>query len=424
MTTPEKFLVIGAGPVGLGMTRALRGHGIAYDQVDASDGIGGNWHHGVYDSAHLISSRRSTQFPEFPMPASYPDFPSRQQVLEYLHAYADKFGLTADVQLQRTVTHVESLPSDLWRVSFADGTTCDYRGVVVCNGHHWDRRWPNYPGTLGVDFIHSKDYKSADQLRGKRVLVIGGGNSACDIVSEAARVGASAHLSLRRGYWFLPKVLFGRPISDLTARHYTPLWLQRKYLRFALKVAVGKYARYGLPDPDHEIFDHHPTISSELFHYLKHGHIKVRPDIKKFDGDNVEFTDGTRDAFDIVVAATGFHVSFPFLAPGLVSVKGPVVEVYGTMMTAAHRHLYIVGWAQPRYGFGPLVKMAAESLVKIIETQDRMRNPVGFVLKRLGQKPPRTHLYDPNRIRLEIQFVQRLLPILPFLDRWIEPVPA
>src|ERR1700732_5595377 len=83
-----------------------------------------------------------------------------------------------------------------------------------------------------------------------------------------------------------------------------------------------------------------------------------------------------RDPFDIVVAATGFHVSFPFLAPGLVSLKGPVAEVYGGMMTADHRHLYIVGWMQPRYGFGPLIVPAADLPARIILSQERMRNSV------------------------------------------------
>jgi hypothetical protein len=237
-------------------------------------------------------------------------------------------------------------------------------------------------------------------------------------VSEAARVGASAHLSLRRGYWFLPKVLFGRPTVELICP-WIPLRAQRLLIRMALKVAVGNYRQYGLPPPDHKIFDHHPTISSEVLHYLRHGRITVHPDIQQFDGNTVEFIDGTRDPFDIVVAATGFHVSFPFLAPGLVPLKGPVAEVYGGMMTAEHRHLYIVGWMQPRYGFGPLIVPAADLLARIILSQERMRNPFGQILKRLGQKPAQTHLFDPNRTKLEIRLARPMLPIIRFVDRWM-----
>jgi hypothetical protein len=418
-----KFLVIGAGPVGLCVARALKGNGIGYDHVEAAGGVGGNWRHGVYHTVHIVSSRRTTEFPEFPMPSSYPEFPGRRQLLDYLEAYSRRFDLTDAIEFNRTVTSVAPLPDQTWRVGFAAAHSRDYRGIIVCTGHHWERRWPSYPGILTAPFIHSKDYRTPDQLRGKRVLVIGGGNSACDIVSEAARVGASAHLSLRRGYWFLPKVLFGRPLAELS-RHYTPLWLQRIVLRLALKVAVGDYRKYGLPEPDHKLLARHPAISSELFHYLKHGRIAVHPDVRRFDGDVVEFIDGTREAFDIVVAATGFHLKFPFLPPGLVAVNEPVVEVYGNMVAPGWRHLYIVGWMQPRYGFGPLVAPLADLLVQIVRTQDAIRTPISCVLKRLGYRPPRTNLFDPFRVKLAIAFTRRLLPIVRLADQWIAPQSA
>jgi Flavin-binding monooxygenase-like len=420
MDCVEKMLVIGAGPVGLCVARALKDRGIAYDQVDAADGVGGNWHHGVYETVHIVSSRRATEFPEFPMPASYPEFPGRQQMLDYLEAYSRHFELLCNIELGRAVTSVAPSADNAWKVGFAAAEPRDYRGVIVCTGHHWDRRWPNYPGKIAAQYIHSKDYHTPDQLRGKRVLVIGGGTSACDIVSEAARVGASAHLSLRRGYWFLPNILFGRPIVDLV-KHYMPVWMQRIILQLALKVAVGSYRKYGLPEPDHKLFERHPAISSELFYYLKRGRIAVRPDIGKFDGNFVEFIDGTREAFDIVVAATGYHLGFPFLAPGLVAVNEAIVEVYGHMVAAGHRHLYVVGWMQPRYGFGPLVSPAAELLAEIVKTQDGMRNPIGSVLKRLGQKPPRTNIFDPFRVKFEIGLIRRTLPLIRQVDHWMIP---
>jgi cation diffusion facilitator CzcD-associated flavoprotein CzcO len=421
MTTADRVLVIGAGFFGLAVAKALKSHGIAYDQVDAADCVGGNWYNGVYDSVHIVSSRKTTQFPDFRMPRDYPDFPNRQQMLDYLDAYVERFGLLDHVELNKTVTQVTPSDTGGWNVHI-NGEDHEYHAVVVCNGHHWDRRWPGYEGKRTGQYIHSKDYKGPDQLRGKHVLVIGGGNSACDIISEAARVGASARLSLRRGYWFIPKVLFGRAVPELF-RHYSPLWMQRLYLRAALKVAVGSYRRYGLPQPDHKIFEHHPTLTTELFHYLKHGRIRVRPDVLRFDGDFVEFTDGTRTEFDIVVAATGFHLSFPFLAPGLVTVRGQVAEVYADMVTD-HRNLYIFGWAQSRYGFGPHITPAAELLAELIKTQDQMRNPIGRVLRRLGQRTPRTHLADPFKTIIKTKLMRRLLPVVRLADRWIKPSAA
>ena len=278
-TTADQFALVGAGPIGLCVARALAQHGIPYVQFESANAVGGNWRDGVYETAHIISSRKTTEFSDYPMPADYPDFPSGAQMLAYLQDYARHYDLEKNIAFGTTVRDARPVfdgGAERWELTFADGARRVYKGVIACVGHHWDRRWPSYPGTFGGELIHSKDYKTPEQLRGKRVLVIGGGNSACDIASEAARVAASSHLSNRRGYWFLPKTLFGVPLVELIPP-WAPLWLQRIGLRAALAVAVGDYARYGLQKPDHAIFEHHPTINSELLHYVKHGRITPHP---------------------------------------------------------------------------------------------------------------------------------------------------
>ncbi len=251
--TRERLLVIGAGPVGLAFARALGTHGLPYDQVDAADGIGGNWRHGVYRTAHIISSRRTTEYPDFPMPEEYPDFPSADQMLAYLEAYADAFGLHEHIRLRTEVRSVRPRPDALWDVELASGEGAVYKGVLVCNGHHWCRHVPRYPGSFSGVTIHSKDYRGPEDLAGRRVLVVGGGNSACDIASEGARVAEHCALSLRRGYWFLPKTILGRPLPELIPP-WLPVPTQRLLLRAALALVVGDYRRYGLPKPDHRIF--------------------------------------------------------------------------------------------------------------------------------------------------------------------------
>lgn len=412
----DRILVIGAGPVGLAVAKALKARRIAYDQVDADGGVGGNWRHGVWSTAHIISSRRTTEYGDFPMPDSYPDFPSRRQMLDYLESYARAFDLMPAIEFRSKVVEVRPVEANLWHVRFEDGRERRYKGVAVCNGHHWDRRWPDYPGQFSGLYMHSKDFKEPDQFKGKRVLVIGGGNSACDVASEAARVGRSCDLSLRRGYWFMPKTLFGVPTVELI-RPWIPVGLQRLLLRIALRIVVGPYSRYGLPEPDHDIFEHHPTINSELLHYIKHGRVRPRPDIRRFDGRRVEFVDGTSVDYDVVVCATGYHVGLPFLPEGLVEVKGAVPQVYGGSMLEKYRHLYIVGWAQVRYGFGPLVTPAAELLAMMIELQDSLAHPLGRVLKAMGERPPRTHLIDPHAALRRMQRVRRYFPLFAWRAR-------
>jgi hypothetical protein len=407
----DRMAVIGAGPVGLGMAKALKAHGIPYDQFEADGDLGGNWRHGVYDTAHIISSRRTTEFTDYPMPADYPDFPSRQQMLDYLADYARHFGLREAIAFNTKVVLVRPRPDELWDVGLAGGEQRVYKGVLVCNGHHWSKRFPDYPGRFSGAYIHSKDYKNPAQLAGQRVLVIGGGNSACDVASEAARVGVRSDLSLRRGYWFLPKSIMGRPLVEALPL-WMPVFLQRLLLRGVLKVVIGDYRRYGLPRPDHKIFEHHPTINSELLHYVKHGRITPRPDIARFAGSRVEFVDGSSAEYDIVVCATGYHVDFPFLPKGLVPVTGALAHVYGGALLPDYRHLYIIGTMQPRYGFGPLLTEGADLLTLMIELQDRMELPLGRVLQALGQKPPPSHLLNPGAMLRQIRRARKLLPYL------------
>ena len=413
----DKFLIIGAGPCGLGVAKALKDAGIEYVQAEADADVGGNWYHGVYESAHIISSRKTTEYADFPMPADYPDFPSRQQMADYYGIYADTFNLRENILFNTKVVMCIPRADDKWEVEFAGGEKSVYKGVIVANGHHWNRRFPQYAGEFSGEWMHSKDYKRAEQLAGKKVLVIGGGNSACDIASEAARVSKEAHLSLRRGYWFLPKTLFGQPSAESWAL-YLPVFVQRAVLKLMLKIVVGKYEDYGLPHPDHKLFEHHPTVSSEILHYLKHGRIKPHKDVKNFQGKTVEFVDGEKIEVDTVVCATGYYVSFPFLPEGLVPVKnGNVAQLYGGAVLPEYKNLYVFGTQQIRYGVGPLITPAAKLLAKIMKMQDEMVLPVGLVMREAGVKLPDTHLVDPIQSLRKMRIAHWTLPLLMRKER-------
>jgi cation diffusion facilitator CzcD-associated flavoprotein CzcO len=408
----EKFLIVGAGPVGLATAKAFKDAKILYEQIDADADVGGNWKHGVYSSAHIISSKRTTEYADYPMPADYPDFPSREQMLAYLNSYADAFGLRENIEFNKKVVMIAPLADDFYEAEFAGGEKRLYKGVAVCSGHHWHKRFPVYEGEFAGEYYHSKDYKSPEQLADRRVLVIGGGNSACDVASEAARVGRSCDLSLRRGYWFLPKTLFGKPTAE-SALKYFPVSVQRFFLKAALRVVLGKYEDYGLPAPDHKIFEKHPTLNSELLHYLKHGRVKPRPDVKRFEGNIVHFVDGTSGEYDTIVCGTGFYVSFPFLPEGTVEVKnGNLTLVYASCALENYKNLYILGTTQPRYGFGPLVTPASQMLVEIIKLQDQMKLPIGLVMKESGVKLPDSHLVDPISALRQMKIAKYTLPLL------------
>lgn len=406
----SRLLVIGAGPVGLGMADALRQAGVAYDQVDASTGIGGNWRHGVYASVHVVSSKRSTAYADYPMPPHYPDFPSGAEMLAYLERYARDRGLMDSIMCNRRVVEARPNPDDSWTVQFGDGEWRTYKGVVVCNGHHWDRIMPELPGSFSGRVMHAKDYRQPSDLAGKRVLVVGAGNSGCDLASEAARVGASSDWCVRSGAWFLPKMALGRPLTDLPIWRL-PVWAQRIVLKALIRVLIGDYRSYGLPMPTHRIFERHPTFGTEALGYVRQGRIRPRPAIVGCDGHSVRFADGTSGSYDLVVAATGYRLSFPFLPEGVLAVKDNVAQIYGGAFPAGVKNLFIVGSEQPRNGFGAILSPAARLYARLIKMQDELEHPIGSILEFGGERIPQSPFIDPAKARSQIWWGERLLPI-------------
>ncbi len=403
----NKYIIIGAGPTGLVHARAFKEKNILYDQIEATDDVGGNWYHGTYSTAHIISSKKVTEFPEWKMPENYPDFPSRKNMYDYFVGYCKHFNLRENIEFNTKVIWVRPIENNLWEITLDNFEKRIYKGVLVCNGHHWDKRFPKYEGNFLGEFIHSKDYKHPDQLKNKKVIVVGGGNSACDVASEAARVGAKSFLSMRNGVWFLPKTFMGKPLTDLGGALQMPLFLQRLMVKFILKLTQGKYSQYNLPQPNHKIFEKHPTLSNEVLHYIKHGRIIPKPAIKKLNGHQVEFSDGTTETADMIVCATGYHLSYPFLPQELHRVEGPIAKVYGGSMLEDYNGLYLVAWAQARGGIGSVISPAADLLTKMILLQEKINVPIGLVLKELGDKKPDTHLFDPQQVLKRIKRAHR-----------------
>lgn len=409
--TTNKHLIIGAGFVGLGMAEALKTAGIPYDQVDASDDIGGNWYHGVYQTAHIISSRKITQFTHFPMPDDYPDFPSAQQMRDYLNAFADRFNLREQIELDRSVNYVRPIENNLWEVTFADGEQRIYKGVLACNGHHWCKRFPKFQGEFKGEIIHSKDYKTPEQLIGKRVLVIGGGNSACDIAAEAARVGTKSILSMRESVWFIPKTFAGVPTAD-SIQWWMPEWFQRLMAYAIIRLTFGKHENYGLSKPKYRIFDKHPTLNNEVPYYIKHGRIVPKPAISQLNGDRVEFVDGSSEEIDLIVCATGYDVSYPFLPPELQRTEGAIVKCYGGCFLEDYKGLYYIGWGQARGGVGSLIAAYRQFFARCLQLQDEINVPLGLVFKEMGQQLPKTHLSDPQAVFRQLKLASLFFPWL------------
>lgn len=396
MDSSDKYCILGAGPSGIVVAKTFLQHGIACEVLEREDDVGGNWYYGrpgssIYASTHLISSKRMTEFTDFPMPKEYPPYPSHDQALAYLRNYAELFGLYQYIRFGTTVASVEPAnshrsvptpdprvpnpdPRAPWLVTTADGQTRTYRGIVVANGHHWDPLWPQVPGEFAGEQLHAHDYKTPDQLAGKRVLVVGAGNSGCDIAVEAAQHAKTVYHSLRRGYHFLPKFLLGTPIDsggEWFNRWRVPLAVQRWLTGWLARVALGPPERYGLPRPEHKLFEAHPIVNSQLLYFVGHGKIQIRPAIERLCGDRVRFVDGREEPIDLIVWATGYKVSFPFLNRGLVMDDNNHPRLWLNAFHPEYDNFFVAGLIQPNSGIWALVDWQAQLMEAFIIAQEQ-----------------------------------------------------
>lgn len=359
---PKRVAIVGAGSSGLAAAKNFRAAGFHADIFEREPDLGGNWNYGqasarVYRSTHTISSKPGTEYPDFPMPREFPDYPHHSQILAYLRAYADRLGLLGRIRfgtaVERIAPAVDGDPVSRWFVQLSDGSRETYDAVVLANGHHTVPRYPEYPGRFTGHALHSAEYKTPDLFAGKRVLVIGGGNSGCDIVVEAAQFAELAWHSTRRSYWYMPKYLLGRP-ADQVADHMlalrVPLWLRRASATVLHRLLVGSPKRTGLPEPDHRLFETHPIVNSLLPYYVGQGDITPVPDVARFEGQTVHFRDGRSAEFDVVVFATGYVIAFPFIEPRHLNWKNGRPALYLNVFHPVYDTLFAAGLIQPDGG--------------------------------------------------------------------------
>ncbi|HQR26979.1 MAG TPA: NAD(P)-binding domain-containing protein [Nocardioides sp.] len=386
-----RVCLIGAGASGIIAAQVLASKGIAFDCFELGSEVGGNWRYdndnglsSAYRSLHINTSRAAMQYAVYPMPTTLPEYPSHWQIAAYFDDFVDHFGLREKITFRTEVTRVEATgvaacgtEAGRYAVTIRprdDGAeeTRRYDHVLVANGHHWDPRWPEppFPGsdTFPGTQLHAHHYRTPDVLTGKRVVVLGIGNSATDIAVESSRVARETYLAMRRGAHILPKYLFGIPTDHLTSSPLArgPLPVQKLGMRAILRLARGKVTDYGLPKPDHQVLEAHPTISDDLLTRLGHGDIVVKPNIARFDGSVVEFTDGSRVEADVVVYCTGYKVSFPFLAETLVTAEDNHVDLYHRVVSPDHPGLYFIGLVQPLGAVMPLAEEQSHWVAELI----------------------------------------------------------
>ena len=377
-----RVCVVGAGSSGIALIKELHVRGVPFDAFEAGDRVGGNWvfknsnqRSAAYRSLHINTSRTRMQFADFPMPAGYPDFPRHELIADYFEAYVDHFGFRHTIQFNTEVVHISRRPDSVYEVTLSTGEVRRYDAVAVANGHHWDPRWPDPPppGRFDGISVHSHSYVDPDEpypLRGKRVVVVGMGNSAMDIACELARPD-TAHkviLSARRGAHVIPHYLFGRPLDTFSLlRPPVPVSVRTQVGKLIHRLAVGRMRDYGLPEPGHELHQAHPTISSQILPKLGAGEITPKPSIARLDGDRVVFDDGTSAQADAIIYCTGYRVTFPFFDPAFVAAPDNQLPLFLRVLRPDLPDLFFLGLLQPLGAIMPLAEAQAKWITAYLE---------------------------------------------------------
>lgn len=347
----RRVAVIGAGAGGLCAAKHLLQRGMDVTVFEIGSCVGGLWVYEndngrspTYKSLHINSEAAITSYEDFPFPPGTPLFPPHAVVRGYLEEYARAFGVDEHIRFNTAVTAVEPLEGDRWLVVQGNGTADEFDAVVAAPGHQAVPSHPPFRAHFTGEYLHVHDYREPEPFAGKRVLVVGTGNSAMDSAADLAGVASTVAVVARSPVLIMPRMLFGVPTSRVLAKVERPWmpWPLRRRLRVLLATVVhGRMERWGLTTPTKRT---HPTGHPTIMAHAAYGRVVFRPGIAAVRGTEVEFVDGRTEEYDVMLAATGYEVDLPFLSPEVVPVVGRRVDLYKRIFPPGWPNLFFVGF--------------------------------------------------------------------------------
>ena len=398
----KQVCIIGAGSSGITAAKALKEKGISFDCFEKGSNIGGVWRFNndnglssAYRSLHINTNRIVMAYSDFPMPDDYPMFPHHSDIIEYFENYVEHFKLREHITFNTSVTDVIRNSDGSYNITLDNRQSFDYQYIIVANGHHWNPRFPTpaFKGEFTGEILHSHYYRDAEQVQDKNVLVVGIGNSAVDIACEAARQHkGKVVISTRSGAYITPNWIWSMPFDNLanplTAK--LPLWLQRFLLNTTLWLARGKQEDYGVPKPNRPVLSEHPTLSQDLLNLSGRGLIKFKPNIKEFRGKTVVFEDGTEQDFDLIIYATGYKVTFPFLKhyAEFDIEETNDIRLYKKVIHPDYKNLFFLALIQPLGAIMPLAEIQSKWIAKIIKGESKLPSK-DTMLKTIEEDKPK-----------------------------------
>ncbi|MGH2831968.1 MAG: flavin-containing monooxygenase [Solirubrobacteraceae bacterium] len=372
----RRVCVIGAGTSGLAAIRELMCAGHEVHAYEAGSAVGGMWRYendnglsGAYQSLTANTSRKRMQYPSMPMPDSVPEYPSRSDMVAHLEAYARVNDLLSHIDFGAWLQ--DARPSDDgWEVTIAGRAPQHFDALVIASGHYWDPYIPELPGRFEGMVMHARDYRTPEQFSGRRVVVVGAGQSALDIVAEISSTAEQTILSCRDGHHLAPRSVFGQPLDsfDTAAALFVPIPLIRAGIHAMIAIARATPDRGDLPKPNHKLFQSRwPVIvSPALQTALSARAFQCRPRLEAFDGERVRFEDGSESQVDAILFATGYRINFPFLSARLGQGNGWEFPLYRRILSPRASGLAFIGVLEPGPGLFEIVERQATWLGEML----------------------------------------------------------
>jgi cation diffusion facilitator CzcD-associated flavoprotein CzcO len=347
-------IVVGGGASGLSAAGALKRKGIDSVVLEQDPAVGGTWAR-RYDRLHLHTVRGFSGLAHFGIPRRYPAYLSRDEFVAYLREYTEHFDLNVVTGAQATAIWSDAIKSQ-WKAATSDGRTWKARAVVVATGQY---RTPIQPRWPGVEFYrgalsHSVTYSNAKPFVGKRVLVVGAGNSGAEIATDIAENGAKfVAISIRTPPTIVPRDPFGMPVQRTGIfLSFLPPAIADRIGRLTARITLGDLTRYKIPRPAWGPYSARriPLIDVGFVNAVKRGLVQIRPGVERLTATSAVYADGVEEAFDAIVAAIGFETGLPTLiqADGVLNDAGEPIGAAGE--PTSQPGLYFVGFVHSLRG--------------------------------------------------------------------------
>lgn len=360
----RRVAVIGAGAAGLCAAKHLVAAGLDVTLYEAGSGVGGLWVYkndggfsSAYKTLHINTDKYITQFEDFPLPATASVFPHHSEMRQYLEDYAAAFGLVRRTRFNTTVVQLSPRSGGdggvRWQVCDSNGDEREFEAVVVANGHLSTPRHPDFAESFTGEYLHSHYYRDPADFAGKRICIVGAGNSACDIAADVCVTAQRTVMAVRSGVVIVPKLIAGVPLTQITTRLvalHAPPGLISRITKSLTYLIHGDMKRWGFRAPDAPT---HPTSHATLISHLAYRRVEAKPGIRSVKDRRIEFADGTAEEFDTLIAATGYVVDIPFLSEEILALSDDWAPLYKRVVPVEWPGLYFVGLIQY---VGPLFK--------------------------------------------------------------------